>query len=71
MTGEQQKQRAKELLQAADRGDAAAVDAMISEDFTLELTLRVPITLSTGEPLQTVFDRKAYRGFARNRAPTR
>jgi ketosteroid isomerase-like protein len=66
MTGELQKQRAKELMQAADRGDAAAVDAMISDDFTLEMMLRVPITLPTGEPFQTVYDRKAYLGFVRS-----
>ena len=66
MTEEQQKQKAKELLQAADRGDVAAVEAMISNDFTLEFMHRVPINLPTGEPLPTVYDKEAYLGFVRN-----
>jgi ketosteroid isomerase-like protein len=66
MTGERQKQMAEELLQAADSGDAVTVDAMISDDFTLELMQRVPIELPTGEPLPTVFDREAYLDFVRN-----
>ena len=66
MTGEQQKQRAKELLQAAERGDVAAVEAMISDDFTLEEMLRVPIMLLTGEPLATVYEKEAYLDFVRS-----
>jgi ketosteroid isomerase-like protein len=66
MTGEQQRQRAKELFQAAECGDAAAVEAMISDDFTLEFMHRVPIKLPTGEPLQTVYDKDAYLGFVPN-----
>ena len=63
MTGEHQKLRAKEFMRAADRGDTAAVDAMISDDFRLELMFRMPIILPTGEPLQTVYDRESYLGF--------
>jgi ketosteroid isomerase-like protein len=70
MTGERQKQMAEELLQAADSGDAATVEAMISDDFTLELMQRVPIKLPTGESLPTVFDREAYLDFVRNVAGT-
>jgi ketosteroid isomerase-like protein len=66
MAGEQQKARAKELLEAADRGDAAAVEAMISNDFTLEEMLRVPIMLPTGEPLPTVYEKEAYLDFVRS-----
>jgi ketosteroid isomerase-like protein len=63
MTGEQLKQRAKEFMQAADRGDTAAVEAMISDDFRLELMFCMPIKLPTGEALQTVYDREAYLAF--------
>jgi ketosteroid isomerase-like protein len=70
VTGEQQEQRAKQLLRAADSGDAATVEAMISDDFTLELMQRVPIQLPTGEPLPTVFDKEGYLDFVRNVAST-
>ena len=66
MTGEQQKQRAKELFQATDRADVEAVDAMISDDFTYEVMNRVPISLPTGEPFPSVYDKEAYLGFVRN-----
>lgn len=53
-------------MQAADRGDTAAVDAMITDDFRLELMFRSPITMPTGEPLQTVYDRAAYLAFVQS-----
>jgi ketosteroid isomerase-like protein len=66
VTGDELKQRAKELMQAADRGDAIAVASMISDDFRLELMLRSPLTLPTGEPFQAVYDREAYLGFVQS-----
>jgi hypothetical protein len=63
MTGDELEQRAKEFMRAADRGDANAVASMISDDFRLELMLRSPITLPTGQPFQAVYDREAYLGF--------
>jgi ketosteroid isomerase-like protein len=63
MTDDQRKQRAKELLHAAEQGDAAAVDAMISDDFTFKSMRRAPIILPTGEPMPTDFDREAFLSF--------
>jgi uncharacterized protein len=66
MTGERQKQRAKELFQATELGDVEAVDAMISDDFTYEFMNRAPMSLPTGEPFPGTYDKEAYLGFVRN-----
>ena len=70
MTGDQQKRQAKELLEAATRGDVVAAEAMISDDFKLELMQRVPITLADGTPLPTVYDKNAYLGFVKQAGGT-
>lgn len=66
MTSEQRKQKAEELLRASDRGDVAAVEAMITDDFRLEEMFRVPLMLPTGDPLATVYDKAAYLDFVRS-----
>ncbi|OBA78604.1 hypothetical protein A9W99_23330 [Mycobacterium sp. 1164966.3] len=66
MTNAQHKQIAKDLLRAAEHGDAAKVEAMISEDFTFKSMRRATINLPTGEPMPTDFDREAFLSFVGN-----
>lgn len=60
MGPDEQKERAKQLLQACDTGDAEAADALIAEDFTFQFMEKADSWAVDGEEVSTKLDRKTF-----------
>ncbi|MCX7864876.1 MAG: hypothetical protein N2423_07570, partial [Novosphingobium sp.] len=60
MTPEDRKEKARQLLRACDRGDAAAAAALINEDFTFQFMEKAKSWTVKGQEVPTRLDRQTF-----------